>query len=309
MTTINFQPDFSFVNLNKPAGMTSFDCIRRIRRILAIKKTGHLGTLDPPATGVLPVAIGKSTRLIPYLENSGKVYEASVIFGITTATDDTDGEIITSQETAPFDIEILKKHLESFTGDIMQTPPAVSAVKIDGRRAYDIAFKGGTPDIKARKAFVKSIEITGYEHPRLYLTLEVGPGTYIRSIARDLGAILGCGAAVDTLERTKDGSFLIENSVTFEQLEKAVEEKNLQSVMIPAAEVMTDYPVVTAAGTAYEKVKQGNPVRFDEIPDYRNENGAGFAFLCDESGNPAALAAIDNENGLFLMKRVFCNQS
>jgi tRNA pseudouridine55 synthase len=303
--TISFQPEFSFVNLNKPTGMTSFDCIRRLRRILRIKKMGHLGTLDPPASGVLPVAVGMATRLIPFLENSGKIYKSSFMLGVSTSTDDLEGEILNRHDVDSYNPEALKQALSSFVGEIMQTPPAVSAVKIDGRRAYDIAFSGGTPDIKSRRAFVRSIEMDGYNHPRIHLTLDVGPGTYIRSIARDLGKILGCGGAVETLVRVKDGNFLLEDSVTFEQIEEAVENQKLQDVLIPAVVVMKDFPVIGISGINREKVRNGNPVKIEELSGYPDLTASDYAFLCDESGKPIALAAIDKENNLLVMQRVF----
>jgi tRNA pseudouridine55 synthase len=210
-----------FLNLNKPAGMTSHDCVGRVRRLLKIKRVGHGGTLDPAVAGVLPIALGKATRLLQFLQQ-GKAYRGTIRFGLTTATDDLEGEILHSQPVPELSLEQVQAALPNFIGKIAQFPPNYSAVQVGGKRLYDLARRGETVEVAARNVEVFRLEILDWrcgDFPELDLDIACGAGTYIRAIARDLGAVLNSGGTLAALTRTASSGFLLEESLSFEDLE------------------------------------------------------------------------------------------
>lgn len=217
-----------FLNLHKLADWTSHDCVAKVRRILRTKKVGHGGTLDPAAVGVLPIAIGKATRLLQYLP-TGKAYRAIIRLGIQTTTDDLEGEIIYSEPAADVTIEQIQATIPQFIGKIIQTPPIYSAIKVDGQRLYKLARSGETGEtieVPAREVQIDDIEILNWtpgEFPELELQITCGGGTYIRSIARDLGARLGTRGVLAFLERNSSCGFHLANSITLAQLEQQQE--------------------------------------------------------------------------------------
>jgi tRNA pseudouridine55 synthase len=203
--------------IDKPAGMTSRDVVNRVQRWFPRKtKIGHTGTLDPLATGVLVVCIGAATRLADYVQAMGKSYSSRFRLGATSTTDDADGEITTAPNANPPTREEIDAALASFVGMIEQTPPAVSALKLDGRRAHDLARKGEEVRLAARPVRIDAIRVMHYEWPFLDVEVDCGKGTYIRSIARDLGAKLDCGGLVQTLRRTRVGPFTAEQGISLD---------------------------------------------------------------------------------------------
>ncbi|BAU11209.1 tRNA pseudouridine synthase B [Leptolyngbya sp. NIES-3755] len=209
-----------FLNLNKPFGFTSHDCVAKVRRIYQLKKVGHAGTLDPAATGVLPIAFGRATRLLQYLRHD-KAYQATIRFGITTATDDLEGEIITQQAVPNLSLEQIREKLPLFQGVIQQIPPNYSAVQVQGKRLYDLARSGQAIEAPIRTVEILDLKILDFrlgEFPELDLAIACGSGTYIRSIARDLGAELGTGATLAKLLRTESSGFELSGSSSIEQL-------------------------------------------------------------------------------------------
>ncbi|HLO49100.1 MAG TPA: tRNA pseudouridine(55) synthase TruB, partial [Kamptonema sp.] len=215
-----------FLNLNKPVGMTSHDCVARLRRILKLKRVGHGGTLDPAAAGVLPVALGKATRLLQFLRHD-KAYEGTVRFGLTTATDDLEGEILSSQPVSELTLEQVKAVLPSFVGKIDQVPPNYSAIHVQGKRLYDLARKGESVVVPPRAVEVLGLKILDWrpgDFPELDLAIACGAGTYIRAIARDLGATLSVGGTLAALTRTKSSGFTLAESLTFEELETQLQQ-------------------------------------------------------------------------------------
>lgn len=209
---------FGFINIYKPKGLTSHDVVAKLRRVTKVKQIGHTGTLDPFATGVLPVCIGKATRLIEYLEDD-KEYLATVQFGKNTDSYDIDGEV-----TATFDKRVNQDELEdvlgNFRGEIMQLPPIYSAVKVNGKKLYEYARKGEDVEIKPRKVFISKLELLDFdvETQSAKLLVACSKGTYIRSIAYDVGRMLGCGGYLTALERTKAGKFKVETAIRLEDL-------------------------------------------------------------------------------------------
>lgn len=204
-----------FLNLHKPANCTSHDCVAQVRRLLRTKKVGHGGTLDPAATGVLPIAIGACTRLLPYLP-PGKAYRAVVRLGMTTTTDDLAGEVLDRRGAGAVTLGQVAQLLPQFIGQIEQVPPNYSAIQVGGQRAYDRARSGEEFSLPARSVEVMEIAVRAWqagEFPELTLEIDCGAGTYIRSIARDLGAALGCGGTLASLVRTRSGNLTIGESV------------------------------------------------------------------------------------------------
>ena len=220
------------LNLNKPPGFTSHDCVAKVRRLLQTKRVGHGGTLDPQAMGVLPIALGKATRLLPYLR-SDKAYRAVIRLGVQTTTDDLEGEILHQCSAAQIDVERVKVALQAFVGHLEQIPPAYSAVQVEGQRLYDLARSGQSIKAKPRPVQVFDLDVLDWrpgEKPELEVTIACGPGTYIRAIARDLGAVLGVGGTLAELLRTRSCGFELGESLTLEQLATQVEAGQFQPV-------------------------------------------------------------------------------
>ncbi len=213
----------SFLALNKPPGLTSHDCVAKVRRVFKLKRVGHGGTLDPMATGVLPIALGPSTRLLPYLPTA-KAYQARIRLGQATDTDDITGTVISETDASHLNIASITQALETFHQGYDQIPPAYSAIQVNGKRLYHLARKGETVEIPMRWVDIFNIELLNWQPgpaPELEVAIDCGPGTYIRSIARDLGAVLGVGGTLASLIRTKSCGFDLANSVKVDTLNPA----------------------------------------------------------------------------------------
>ncbi len=216
-----------FLNLNKPAGLTSHDCVARVRRLLRLKRVGHAGTLDPAATGVLPIALSKATRLLQFLPQD-KAYHATIRLGVTTTTDDTQGEVISSQAADHVTLDTVRSALEQFQGKIQQVPPNYSAIQVQGKRLYEMARSGEKIQVQARSVEVYNIDVLTWrpgDFPELDLAIACGPGTYIRAIARDLGAALLVGGTLAALARTHSSGFSLSDSLTFEEFESQLQQQ------------------------------------------------------------------------------------
>lgn len=217
---------WGFINLDKPMGWTSHDCIGKLRRLLRMRKIGHGGTLDPMATGVLPIAVGRATRLLQYLPKQ-KAYRATVRFGVTTTTDDLEGEILTQQACPHLEMGGVMEVLPLFVGQITQIPPAFSAIQRDGKRLYELARQGIAVDVPSREVEIFGIDCLTWrsgDFPELDLLIRCGEGTYIRAIARDLGAHLGTGATLAGLVRTHSGGFDLNGSLSIEAIAEQLEQ-------------------------------------------------------------------------------------
>ena len=214
-----------FINLNKPAGMTSHDAVNLIRKIFCTKKVGHAGTLDPAAVGVLPIAVGRATKFIEYISDFDKTYRAEILFGVATSTGDLEGKIVSRAENIQLPaVDALKSILARFTGQIEQTPPKHSAVKIHGQKAYNLARKNIEFEMPRRVVTINKIEILRFEENILTLEIDCSKGTYIRSLAVDIGEALNIPATLKFLKRVRVGNFNIAESATFEDLKVSAEE-------------------------------------------------------------------------------------
>ena len=230
--------------VDKPSGMTSHDVVSVIRRGTGLRRIGHTGTLDPRASGVLVVLIGPAVRLSEYLVSDIKGYEAVIHFGSVSDTYDGDGSIIPTGHDAPEDEEVIMDAMAEFVGDIVQVPPAYSAIKIKGRKAYDMARNGEEVHLNARNVTVHSFDFIEYVRPDLTADIICSSGTYIRSIAHDLGEKLGCGAYLSSLRRTRSGKFSLRDAVPLEELRKSFEDATWFQYLIPAAEALEEYEEV-----------------------------------------------------------------
>lgn len=248
-----------WVVIDKPAGPTSTAVVNKVRWAFDARKAGHAGTLDPEATGILAIALGEATKTIPYITDALKAYVFTVRMGAATNTDDAEGEVIATSDNRPDDGTI-KEALHAFVGDIMQVPPQFSAVKIDGERAYKRARDGEEMEIAARPLFVESLIML--DRPDVdHVTLEMvcGKGGYVRSIARDLGEMLGCKGHVRELRRTWSGPFALENAVTLDLVEELAKSPELDAYVGPLELGLQDLPKVTASSEGATRLRNGNP--------------------------------------------------
>lgn len=245
--------------IDKPAGMTSTAIVNKVKWALQAKKAGHAGTLDPAATGILAVALGEATKTVPYITDATKCYSFTVNLGAATNTDDAEGEITKTSDTRPTD-DAIKAALGAFVGDILQVPPAFSAVKIDGERAYKRARDGETFEIAARPLYVEELLMTGRPSPdQVTLEMTCGKGGYVRAIARDLGEALGCLGHVQTLRREWSGPFDLSHAITFDTLEQLAQDPALDTHIHPLEMGLTDVPMVTCPAESLTKFRNGNP--------------------------------------------------
>ncbi len=219
------------ININKEAGFTSMDVVARMRGILRMKKIGHTGTLDPEATGVLPVCVGRGTKLVEKFMADDKVYRAVMLLGVTTDSQDMTGKVLTESavQCAPADI---LSAIGSFVGGYDQLPPMYSAKKVNGKKLVDLARKGIEVERQPRFVNIMSINVEAVDIPRVTMTVTCSKGTYIRTLCHDIGQKLGCGAAMESLVRTRVGRFKLEDAVTLGELEKLRDEERLEEVVI-----------------------------------------------------------------------------
>ena len=288
--------DYSgFINLNKPKGWTSHDCVARLRRLLSIKKIGHSGTLDPLATGVLPIAVGRATRLIQYLP-SGKAYRATVRFGVVTSTDDLEGEVLSQQSAAHLQLSDVEAVLPRFIGVLSQTPPMYSAVQVKGKRLYELARKGQEVAVPVREVVVHSLKVvdwTAGEAAELVLDVDCGPGTYIRSLARDIGAAVGTGATLTGLVRSRSNGLALSDSVTLEEVEKAVAAETFE--LLPAASGVEWLSAIALSAPLAERWRMGQKVEVEYRSDWVQKP---LRVLCDQTFlGIGQMIAIEEEPG------------
>jgi len=245
--------------VDKPAGVTSSAVVNKARWAFDARKAGHAGTLDPEATGVLAIAFGEATKTVPYITDALKAYRFTVRLGQATNTDDTEGEVIATSETRPSDAQILAA-LPAFQGEIEQVPPQFSAVKVDGERAYKRARDGEEMELAARPLWVDSLELIDRPDPdHVVLEMVCGKGGYVRSVARDLGAKLGCYGHVQSLRRIWSGPFEPEDGVPYDLLDQLAKSPELDRYLHPLETGLADLPELKCSAEAAAKMRNGNP--------------------------------------------------
>ena len=263
--------------VDKPAGVTSTAIVNKVKWAMDAQKAGHAGTLDPDATGVLAVALGEATKTVPYITDALKCYRFVVRLGFSTKTDDAEGEVVHISHARPSDDEIAAA-LAAFRGDIMQVPPQFSAVKVDGERAYDIARGGGEMDLAARPLWVERLEIVARpDADHVELEMVCGKGGYVRSIARDMGAMLGCYGHVLWLRRTWSGPFDAEKGITVEQIEALAKTEALDAFLLPLEIGLADLPELPTTPEGAMRLRNGNPgMALASNADYGDEAWASY---------------------------------
>jgi tRNA pseudouridine55 synthase len=251
--------------IDKPAGLTSHDVVNRVRRLVSQKSVGHLGTLDPLATGVLPLVLGNLTRLAQFYTSSEKTYEGVIRFGFATDTYDADGEPSSNPQPVSLDLEQLRSLAGKFRGVVEQTPPAFSAKKIQGVPAYKLARKNREVPLQPVQVEIKEFEITGLEGERACFRARVASGTYMRSVAHDMGQLLACGAHLESLRRTSVAEFTLADAHTLEHIQEAIERFPVEELFVHPRKLLPELPSVTANDEMAARVRSGRAVNLPDL--------------------------------------------
>jgi len=283
--------------VDKPIGMTSHDVVQIVRNGTRIKRAGHTGTLDPRASGVLVVLLGPAVRLSEYVSAEDKRYHAVIQLGKKTDTFDEEGSIT---GTSPVDItaEQFEEALKGFVGEIEQVPPPYSAVKVNGRKAYELARKGEEVELEPRIIHVHSLELLEWDPPQALVDVHCSSGTYVRSLANDLGEKLKCGAMLAGLRRTKSGKFTLNDAIPLRKLTEAFQDGTWYKYLIPAADALGEWPTINLTDEEVDLVRHGHRVK-------RDGNIGEMARAITEQGELVALMQFDEESEEYQPKKVF----
>ncbi|MBR3518433.1 MAG: tRNA pseudouridine(55) synthase TruB [Lachnospiraceae bacterium] len=247
------------INIYKEEGFTSFDVVARLRGILKQKKIGHTGTLDPAATGVLPVCLGMGTRLVEHLTDKTKEYVCEMRLGVTTDTEDMTGTVITQREVTCTEEEV-REVCESFVKTYEQIPPMYSAIRQDGKHLYELAREGVVVERKGREVTILALEIQKIALPFVTMRIECSKGTYIRSLCRDIGEALKCGASMEKLERTRSGEFTKDTALTLEQVQQLMQSGRVEEYVLPIEHFYEDYRALHVRLEEKKRIDNGNPL-------------------------------------------------
>ncbi len=283
------------LNLHKPVGPTSFDMVRRVKQLTGVKRVGHGGTLDPRASGVLPVLLGQATRVSDFLLSASKAYRAVVRLGIATDTYDSEGKIVSEADPSGVTREQAIAALDRFRGLIPQTPPMYSALKHRGKRLYQLARAGVEVERKPRSVHVYDIRLTEWAPPRLTIEVECGRGTYIRSLAHDLGIALGCGAHLEALTRLRVGPFSLVQALTTEELLDAVHGEYLPERIYAMDWVMLHLPAAILSAEEEQAVRFGQALSYDG--DASEAQGSLPVRAYGQAGDLIGLLQLDQDHG------------
>jgi len=295
------------LNINKPKGKTSFSVVARIRKLSGERRVGHAGTLDPDATGVLPVCLGQGTRVIEFLVNTTKTYRARIEFGKATDTYDGSGQITHEGDISDIKKRRVEAALDAFRGHIEQTPPMYSAIKHQGQPLYKLARAGITVERKKRTVVIHRLELITWRKPIVTVEVECSKGTYIRSLAHDLGEHLGCGAFLKSLVRTRCGIFNIEDSISITQLEEACHDGNWQTLLRPIDIVLQDLPAIAIDEDNEKAFKTGRPI-FPREKDIGNTSKGSSYRYCraySQDGRFLGILRRSKSRGVWEPKKVF----
>ena len=287
------------LNINKPQGRTSFSIVAQVRRLSRERRVGHAGTLDPAASGVLPVCLGQGTRVVEFLMDTTKAYRAEVMLGVTTDTYDADGVVIRRQDPAGLGRERIEKELANFRGLAWQTPPMYSALRYRGRRLYELARAGLEVKRQRRPTEIERLEIVDFELPLVTLEVVCGKGTYIRSLAHELGQALGCGASLKSLVRLRCGVFDIADAVSMTRLEEAFHDGSGHEFLHPIDVVLKHWGAVEVSEAVGQDIRYGRPVTLTEDID-----GSYCRAYCQD-GSFLAVLGFKPEMGYWQPEKVF----
>lgn len=284
--------------VDKPVGLTSHDVVQIIRRGTGIRRAGHTGTLDPRASGVLVILIGPAVRLSEYVSASDKRYQATIRLGSSTDTYDGEGSITESVPVGDITEEQFDEILQQFVGEMEQVPPPYSAIKVKGRKAYEMAREGEEVDLEPRVINVYSLDVLEWAPPEAVIDVYCSSGTYVRSLANDLGKSLGTGAHLVGLRRTKSGRFTLRDAVPLRRLQESFDAGNWYKFLIPAAEALADWPMVELDADQVELIRHGHRVSAD--PGQK-----GWARGVSQQGDLVSLMEVDEESGEWQPRKVF----
>ena len=291
------------INVYKEKGFTSHDVIAKLRGILKQKKIGHTGTLDPDAAGVLPVCLGSGTRLCDTLTDKSKEYRAVMLLGVITDTEDITGKIIEEHEPVT-DEKKIKDIILSFVGEYSQIPPMYSALKVNGRKLYELAREGLVIERKPRDVFIESIEIEKIDFPRVTFKVKCSKGTYIRSLCRDIGEKAGCGACMESLIRTRVSNFEIEQAHTLDEIERMVNSGEIKDIIVPVDSCFKEYDSIVVSGRNEMLVRNGNPFK-----EEKKGTGLVRVYFWGECNNQfAGIYRYDNNNDIYKPEKMFLSQ-
>lgn len=294
------------INVYKEKGFTSFDVVAKMRGILGQRKVGHTGTLDPDAEGVLPVCAGKGTRLCDMLTDHDKTYRATMLLGVVTDTQDTTGKVLAETDTDRLTEAQVREAIQSFAGDYDQIPPMYSALKVDGKKLYELAREGKEVERKARPVQIHEIVIESMNLPEVVMTVSCSKGTYIRTLCNDIGEKLGVGGCMKQLLRTKVGRFLLEDTLRLSDLQKLKEEGRLEEAVFPLEAVFAEYREIRASEEIMDKlVRNGNPFRYKGIGTVADKDAFRVYAM---NGQFIGVYEYSEEKHMFYPRKVFLGQ-
>lgn len=288
-----------WINLDKPAGMTSTQVVGKVRYLFNAQKAGHAGTLDPLATGILPIALGEATKTISFMQDSLKEYSFQLMFGESRTTDDAEGDVLETSDKRPSQEEV-EAVLPNFIGHIEQTPPAFSAIKIDGQRAYDLARAGAEVEMKSRPAYIENINIIELSDEYVLLNVLSGKGVYMRSLGRDIAKACGTVGYIDDLRRHQVGGFDEEDAISLDKLEELRHNNALQTALLPLESALDDIPALYLNQAEAVKLKNGNRLSFVSKPDTQRLLSIGVQI--SNQNDPAVLLACFEDSPLGLVE-------
>ena len=292
------------INIYKEKGFTSHDVVAKLRGILQQKKIGHTGTLDPDAVGVLPVCLGNATRLADMLTDRDKEYEAVMRLGVTTDTQDMSGTVLEEKEVQS-SAEEVEEAVRFFVGGYEQVPPMYSALKVNGKRLYELARQGREVERSSRSVKLYQIEILSMELPEVSLRVSCSKGTYIRTLCHDIGVRLGCGAAMSALKRTKSGCFTLDTAITLSRLEKYRDEHKIEKVLIPVDAMFDELAQVHVPDIYSKTVQNGNLFSLHQIRERRMFGPDEEVRVYDSNGRFYGIYVFDREAGVFRPRKMF----
>ena len=295
------------LNINKPRDVTSFGVVAQIKRITCERKVGHAGTLDPQATGVLPVCLGQATRVIEFLFDETKTYRADIELGIATDTYDSSGKILQKADASGISREMIEAALVKFRGSVQQTPPMYSAIKHQGKPLYQLARSGIEVERKSRKVRIDSLEIVDWQSPVVTLDIICGKGTYIRSLAHDLGEVLECGANLKNLVRLKVGPFSIQDALTLPQVEEAWRLHRLEKYLFPIDYVLASFSTVIVSREQQNALIHGASISLDAVNEGKLtvDHQSTLRRAYTEDGHFLAMIKYNSESRYWQPEKVF----
>lgn len=297
------------VNINKEKGYTSHDVVAKLRGIVGQKKIGHTGTLDPDATGVLPVCLGKATKLCDMLTDKSKTYETVMLLGKTTDTQDISGEVFSEGNWESIDENSVMKCIEEFVGDYMQIPPMYSALKVNGKKLYELAREGIEIERKARPVVIHEIKVLEMNLPRVRMEVSCSKGTYIRTLCHDIGQKLGCGACMEELTRTKVSRFELADSLTLAQVAEMKETGRLDEILVPIDAMFSEYEAITLKKEFAAFAYNGNMFMPKHICERITLTDGKQVRVYDEGGTFIAIYTFCKEKWMFQLVKMFLDRN